>query len=60
LRCNSLCRFSFLISAFPAATLDIHQLRLNRDISSVDSAEEQAVLAPITQLFDGMANATPQ
>ena len=28
---------------------------LERDILPVDSAEQQAVLAPITQLFDGMA-----
>ncbi len=50
----------FLISSFPAATARTSTgsgtgSGLGRDISSVDSAEEQAVLAPITQLFDGMA-----
>jgi hypothetical protein len=46
----------FLISSFPAATARTSYVSgLDRDISSVDSAEQQAVLAPITQLFDGMA-----
>jgi len=38
----------FLISSMHAANAD-------REILSGDSAEQQAVLAPITQLFDGMA-----
>jgi hypothetical protein len=38
----------FLISSMHAANAD-------REILSSDSAEQQAVLAPITQLFDGMA-----
>jgi Putative lumazine-binding/Phage tail assembly chaperone protein, TAC len=46
----------FLISSFPAATARTPAgSGLDRDISSADSAEEQAVLAPITQLFDGMS-----
>ena len=46
----------FLISSFPAATARTSYVSgLDRDISSVDSAEQQAVLAPITQLFDGMS-----
>jgi hypothetical protein len=54
----------FLISSFPAATARSSTgsgtspgtgSGLDRGIPSVDSAEEQAVLAPITQLFDGMA-----
>jgi Putative lumazine-binding len=45
-----------LIPSFPAATARTSTgSRLDRDIPSVDSAEQQAVLAPITQLFDGMA-----
>ena len=45
----------FLISSFPAATARTSiGSELDRDISSVDSAEQQAVLSPITQLFDGM------
>ena len=56
--CNSLCRFSdFFVSCGNRS--DFHRLGtgsgLDRDIPSVDSAEQQAVLAPITQLFDGMA-----
>jgi hypothetical protein len=38
----------FLISSMHAANAD-------REILTGDSAEQQAVLAPITQLFDGMA-----
>lgn len=46
----------FLISSFPPATARTPTgSGLDRDIPSVDSAEQQAVLAPITQLFDGMA-----
>jgi hypothetical protein len=46
----------FLISSFPAATARTSTgSGFDRDIPPVDSAEEQAVLAPITQLFDGMA-----
>lgn len=46
----------FLISSFHAATAKTPtRSGLDRDISSVDSAEKQAVLAPITQLFDGMS-----
>ncbi len=50
----------FLISSFPAATARTSTgsgtgSGLDRDIPSVESAEEQAVLAPITELFDGMA-----
>lgn len=52
--CDSLCRFSdFLVvcgtrSAPTGSGFD-------RETPSVDSAEQQAVLAPIMQLFDGMA-----
>ncbi len=50
----------FLISSFPAATARTSTgsgtgAGLDREMTSADSAEEQAVLAPITQLFDGMA-----
>jgi len=45
----------FLISSLPAATTHAPASGLNRDIRAVDSAEPQAVLEPITQLFDGMA-----
>ena len=46
----------FLISSFPAATARTSTgSGLDREIRPVDSAEEQAVLAPITQLFDGMS-----
>lgn len=46
----------FLISSLRAATTQAPTgSGVERDISSVDSAEQQAVLAPITQLFDGMA-----
>jgi len=46
----------FLIPSFPAATARTPtRSGLDRDISSASSAERQAVLAPITQLFDGMA-----
>jgi Putative lumazine-binding len=43
----------FLISSLHAANAHTPS-RLNREISSGDSAEQQAVLAPITQMFDGM------
>src|SRR5262245_53840844 len=44
----------FLMSSLHAATTRAPNCsRLGREVSSVDSAE-QAVLAPITQLFDGM------
>jgi hypothetical protein len=50
----------FLISSFHAATAKTPtRSGLDRDISSVDSAEQQAVLAPITQLFDGMSKRDP-
>jgi hypothetical protein len=42
---------AFLTSSFHTATARV----TNREISSVDTAEQQAVLAPISQLFDGMA-----
>ena len=46
----------FLISSSHAATAQApNRSGLDREILSVDSAEQQAVLAPITQLFDGMA-----
>jgi hypothetical protein len=46
----------FLISSFPAATARTSTASaLDRNIPSVDSAEQQAVLAPIMQMFDGMA-----
>ena len=46
----------FLISSLHAATVQAPNCSgLDREIASVDSAEQQAVLAPITQLFDGMA-----
>jgi len=45
----------FLISPLHAATAQPHSgLGLDRDTPSVDSAEQQAVLLPITQMFDGM------
>jgi hypothetical protein len=47
---------AFLISSLHAAnTQPPTSLKLDREIPSADSAEQQAVLAPITQLFDGMA-----
>ena len=46
----------FLISLLHAATAHApNRSGLEREVPSVDSAEQQAVLAPITQLFDGMA-----
>ena len=44
----------FLISSLHAASPQAPSA-LGREISSGDGAEQQAVLAPITQLFDGMA-----
>ena len=44
----------FLISSLHAANAQAPS-GLGREISSGDGAEQQAVLAPITQLFDGMA-----
>ena len=45
-----------LISSLPAATAQPPAAwGLNRATPAPDSADEQAVLAPITQLFDGMA-----
>jgi hypothetical protein len=45
----------FLISSLPAATAHAPTgSGLDRQASSADSAEQQAVLAPITQMFDGM------
>ena len=47
---------AFLISSLPAATDPAPNISaLHREIPSADSAEQQAVLAPITQMFDGMA-----
>lgn len=43
---------TFLISSLHAATTHVPTSRQN---SSVDSTEQQAVLAPITQMFDGMS-----
>ena len=43
----------FLISSLHAATAQA-PTGSGRDIPSVDNAEQQAALAPITQLFDGM------
>jgi hypothetical protein len=46
----------FLISSLLAATAPaLNFSALRREIPSADSAEQQAVLAPITQMFDGMA-----
>jgi Putative lumazine-binding len=46
----------FLISSSHAATAAApNPSGIDREIPSGDSAEQQAVLAPITQLFDGMA-----
>src|SRR5262249_55759400 len=45
-----------LISSLHVATaLPSNRSALDRESPSVDNAEQQAVLAPITQLFDGMA-----
>ena len=44
-----------LISSMQAATTHAERSVLDREAPSADSAEQQAVLAPITQLFDGMA-----
>ena len=45
----------FLISSLHAANAELPTcLGLDREIPPNDSAEQQAVLAPITQLFDGM------
>ena len=46
----------FLISSMhPANAQPPARSGLDREILSADSAEQQAVLAPITQLFDGMS-----
>ena len=46
----------FLISSSRAATAHgPNGSKLDRENLAVDSAEQQAVLAPITKLFDGMA-----
>lgn len=46
---------AFLISSLHAAKAQAPtSAGLDRDLPSADSAEQQAVLAPITQLFDGM------
>src|SRR5215475_1579852 len=44
-----------LISSMQAATTHAERSVLDREVPSADSSEQQAVLAPITQLFDGMA-----
>jgi hypothetical protein len=45
-----------LISSLHAATVPpLNRSTLGREIPSVDNAEQQAILTPITQLFDGMA-----
>jgi hypothetical protein len=50
----------FLISSLHAATAQAPTgSGLDRENPSIDSAEQQAVLAPITQLFDGMAKRDP-
>ena len=47
---------AFLISSLNAATAQAPSgSGPGREIPSADSGEQQAVLAPITQLFDGMA-----
>jgi len=43
-----------IISLHAAKAQAINRSALNREVPSVDSAEQQAVLSPITQLFDGM------
>ena len=46
----------FLISSLRAATAKAPtRSGLDRETPSGDSAEQQAILAPITQMFDGMA-----
>src|SRR5215510_8314509 len=42
-------------SLHPATATPSNRSALDRESPSVDNAEQQAVLAPITQLFDGMA-----
>jgi hypothetical protein len=45
----------FLISSLRAATAPAHNSSaLDHESSSADSEEQQAVLAPVTQMFDGM------
>ena len=64
--CRSLLSFFSIAVATVSAVVLISSLRaatapppnrsgFDREIPSVDNAEQQAVLAPITQLFDGMA-----
>ena len=49
--------FAFLISSSRAATAHgPNGSELDRENLAVDSAEQQAVLAPITKLFDAMAS----
>jgi len=45
----------FLISPSRATTHGPKGSELDRETLAVDSAEQQAILAPITKLFDGMA-----
>jgi hypothetical protein len=45
----------FLISSLRAASAEVpDRSAAEREIPSVDSAEQQAVLSPVMQLFDGM------
>src|SRR5450432_4056924 len=45
----------FLIISLPAASAEApNRSGRHREIPSVDRAEQQAVLSPITQMFDGM------
>ena len=47
---------AFLISSLPAATTHPHaRSALAYQTPSTDNAEQQAVIAPITQMFDGMS-----
>jgi putative lumazine-binding protein len=47
---------AFLISSLPAAaTHPLASSALAHQTPTVDTAEQQAVLAPITQMFDGMS-----
>jgi hypothetical protein len=47
--------FTIVVAAAPAAFLVFSLHAATAQAPAADSAEQQAVLAPITQLFDGMA-----
>jgi hypothetical protein len=47
--------FTIVVAAAPAAFLVLSLHAATAQAPAADSAEQQAVLAPITQLFDGMA-----